>query len=336
MTFVILTEGGQSKGFGHLSRCLSFYDALVEKGHSVEFIVQGDDSVKKLLKNRVFKLWDWVDDLEGVLNACSSCQVVILDSFEISQNSVSRLCSGDAKLVAIDDYRRYSFSDSIVIDWTVGVEKAGKHDHNKGTNCLLLGLDYLVLRKPFWNPERTQIGDLGRLLVSLGGSDTRKLTSPLVEHVAAQFPELEIGVVVGPGYKDEGRLSLSPKSRITIWQSPEASSMKKLIADCDVAITTGGQILYELAALAKPTIAIQVAENQKEDIEGWKEKGLLYSAFDWNDELLFERLSSSIEGLRDTNVRKDLTDRIGGLVQGDGILKILEVIEKQVDDKTGT
>ena len=335
MNFVILTEGGQSRGFGHISRCLSFYDALIAKGHSVEFLIQGDASVKGLLDDRVYSLLDWTDDIVGFLESHAACQVIILDSFSVSQESVSYLCQSDVTVVAIDDYRRYSFSDSIVVDWTVNVETTGKHNHNEGRNRLLLGLNYLVLRKPFLNFEGAKTRSLRNLLISLGGSDTRGLTSPLVQHLAARFPELEIGVVVGPGYRDEAGLSSFADSGIALWRSPDSSGMKRLIVDCDLAITTGGQILYELAVLAKPTVAIQVAENQKEDIEGWKEKGLLYSVFAWDDELLFEKLSDSIVGLRDTDVRRDLTNRISGTVRGDGIVKILEIIEQEVNDKTG-
>ena len=52
MKVVIVTEGGKDIGFGHITRCISLYQAFEERGIIPEFIVSGDTTVASLLKER--------------------------------------------------------------------------------------------------------------------------------------------------------------------------------------------------------------------------------------------------------------------------------------------
>ena len=60
MKVVILTEGGADIGFGHITRCLSLYQAFEEKGIVSEMIINGDGSVLGLLRNSNYQIFDWV------------------------------------------------------------------------------------------------------------------------------------------------------------------------------------------------------------------------------------------------------------------------------------
>ena len=50
MDVFILTEGGKKYGFGHVARCSSIYQAFNKKNISPKFIINGDDSVKSILR----------------------------------------------------------------------------------------------------------------------------------------------------------------------------------------------------------------------------------------------------------------------------------------------
>ena len=59
----------------------------------------------------------------------------------------------------------------------------------------------------------------------------------------------------------------------------------------DLAVSAAGQTLYELAQMGVPTIAIQVADNQKDNIEGWLKAGFIHFAGEWDDAKLVENLT---------------------------------------------
>ena len=63
---------------------------------------------------------------------------------------------------------------------------------------------------------------------------------------------------------------------------------------CDLAISAGGQTTYELARVGVPTIAIGLAENQRNNIRGWIEKGFLKKELWYDDDNLFEELIGEI------------------------------------------
>ena len=55
MKVYILTEGGYDIGIGHVTRCLSLYQAFEVKGIKPFFIINGDETVKDLLNGKEIK-----------------------------------------------------------------------------------------------------------------------------------------------------------------------------------------------------------------------------------------------------------------------------------------
>lgn len=51
MKVFIITEGGKNIGFGHITRCLSLYQAFKEKEIIPELILNSDDNIEYLLDN---------------------------------------------------------------------------------------------------------------------------------------------------------------------------------------------------------------------------------------------------------------------------------------------
>ena len=56
MKVFIITEGSQNTGFGHVTRCISLYQAFEERGITPKFVVNGDESIEDLLKNKKMSL----------------------------------------------------------------------------------------------------------------------------------------------------------------------------------------------------------------------------------------------------------------------------------------
>ena len=69
MLITILTEGSIDWGIGHICRCLAFYDAFLNEGFDVRFIIHGDTSVTSLLSNRNVEYIPWLEDIALLKNA---------------------------------------------------------------------------------------------------------------------------------------------------------------------------------------------------------------------------------------------------------------------------
>ena len=51
MRVFIITEGGRNIGFGHITRCISLYQAFERRKIIPELIVNGDNTIEELLKD---------------------------------------------------------------------------------------------------------------------------------------------------------------------------------------------------------------------------------------------------------------------------------------------
>ncbi|MDQ7082427.1 MAG: glycosyltransferase [Aquificota bacterium] len=81
--------------------------------------------------------------------------------------------------------------------------------------------------------------------------------------------------MIGKGFRniDEIKASADPNTELIFY--PSAEEMKNLMLDADIAISAGGQTLYELARVGVPTIAVAVAENQMWNVSEWQEAGFI-------------------------------------------------------------
>jgi spore coat polysaccharide biosynthesis predicted glycosyltransferase SpsG len=127
-------------------------------------------------------------------------------------------------------------------------------------------------------------------------------------------------VVIGPSFKHYDELKKNENERIRFYFNPK---MSVLMTKCDIAISSCGSTLYELAACGTPTIGIVIVDNQLMAAEYMSKSGsIIYS--DIND-LLF-----SIEELT-YEQRKVMSISGKKLVDGLGVFRIIDKIEKRLN-----
>ena len=317
----IITEGSKDLGFGHIARCVSFYDKFEDLKYSVEMLIDGDISCSKLLENRRHKYVSWHRNIAD-LDYTKGC-ILFVDSLIASQKEVDYLQSLSPYFAIIDDFQRRLYKRALIIDWTPNVENTTKHAHNKnGINKLLQGLEYSVLRNPFINTAYYEFRKLHSITIIMGGSDIRNLTIPIALMIRRAFPNLKVNVVLGPGTQE----IQNQECELSLYRSLNAEEIKSLFLNSDIIISAGGQTLFELAALNVPTIPIQVIDNQTEDLTGLKALGFFDEIFQWNDPLLLEKIQDKIVSLSDVQARKEYVQSFRVKEVGKGLDKIISCL----------
>ncbi len=320
----IITDCSKEIGLGHIARCLSFYDKLSEKGYEVEMIIDSHDVGSEMYGQRIYQWINWHDDI-SLLNFVQG-NILFLDSLIATQEQSDYLHNLASYFVVIDDFKRRKYKNTLIVDWTPNVEHTDKHAHNMGDgNSLLLGLSYSVLREPFVLPFEYQISELKTLTICMGGSDIRNLTLPILHSLYAFFPAIEINTILGPGIKITPSLI---DNRIIYWKSLSAEEMRNVFLKSDLVISAGGQTLFELAALRIPTIPIQVADNQTEDLIGLKSLGFFDEIFQWNESCLYDKIVQKIQQLASVSARIKYIQRFQIPGVGKGLDKIVNHIIK--------
>jgi UDP-2,4-diacetamido-2,4,6-trideoxy-beta-L-altropyranose hydrolase len=110
---------------------------------------------------------------------------------------------------------------------------------------------------------------------------------------------------------------------------PDAAGMKNVMLESDIAISAGGQTLYELARIGVPTIGICVAHNQLQNVEGWGKTGFLKYIGWYNDENLEKKLKSSLKSLADESLRTDMSKNAREIMDGQGYKRIINAINTE-------
>ena len=91
----------------------------------------------------------------------------------------------------------------------------------------------------------------------------------------------------------------------------------------DLVLSAAGQTLYELACVGSPTVAFQVADNQKGQLEAMEKAKVLINAGPVQDPETFPRGQKClIRLLNDSLERQEMADAGQRLVDGQGAYRV--------------
>ncbi|MBI5807009.1 MAG: UDP-2,4-diacetamido-2,4,6-trideoxy-beta-L-altropyranose hydrolase [Ignavibacteriales bacterium] len=273
MKVAIITEGFHGTGYGHLTRCLSIYQAFEEKNIIPLLIANCDENGKKFIPCvNLFQL-NWLENTSELIREIKDFDIAVIDSYLAPIEIYEKIYKSVKKVIYIDDYIRLDYPPGIIANGTIGAEnlpykKDDQHNY-------LLGIDYMPLRKEFWDVDvqDRKNTEIKNVLITFGGQDFRELTFPVLDSLISTYPALNFHVI--KPIRRNNTESNYYRNNVTFYSSLNAKEMLNLMLKADLAVTAAGQTTYELARIGVPTVAIGVAENQKYNIKGWKNEGFI-------------------------------------------------------------
>lgn len=329
MKISIITEGFSKTGYGHITRCFSLYQAFEEKYINPTLYINGDDNVKSLLPDSNHKIIDWAAHPTKLIGEIKNSDIIIIDSYLAGKDFYDNISKHAKVSLSIDDTFRLDYPDGIILNGTINAEtfpykkKPGKE--------YLLGTKYIPLRKEFWNAESRKFNrEISSILITFGATDSQNLTSSILKSLHESFPVIKKKVVIGSGFINKNEIETLRDNTMELFYSPPASLIRELMLSSDIAITAAGQTLYELAVSGTPSIAIAVAENQKNNIQEWKRKGFLLNTIYYNDINFIRRIIEQMQTLQSITVRKKLSGIGKENVDGQGSIRVVNYLIENV------
>lgn len=322
MKIVIITEGSSEIGFGHITRCLSLYQAFNEKGLNVKFIINGDSTIEPLIKDTEYEIFNWLECSSKLIKSLNKSDIVIVDSYLADERLYGKISENVALSLYIDDNQRVNYPQGIVINGSINAEKM----HYLPSNEIdyLLGSNYIPLRRQFWNVKKKKIKrTIQNVMITFGGQDSRDLSLKTLKLLIKHYPLLNKKIIIGNGFKNISLIEDIKDERTEIIYYPDAKGMLEVMFDSDIAISAAGQTLYELARVGLPTIAIGVVENQNHNLENWGKTGFIQVAGFWDDTQLDKRVLDKLELLKDRNLRMKMCNTGRKFVSGNGAINIV-------------
>lgn len=347
MKALFLVHGSKNIGMGHIMRTLSLASELQSRGIQISYFSKYEQGLKVIRQHgfRTVKMparepsgWDFQygdpDELQSDLSFIKTevgggtPDVIVVDSYNVTDYFFRELKKMTDCLVYIDDLNKFPYPVDLLVNGTVPAEKLG-YVRAYPEERMLLGTQYNLVRKEFVYSGRLSVKAVAEeILITTGSADPQYITGNLLEllHTSVLFERLKVHVVIGAGFRREHvrQLSRINKPNILLYQDME--NLSGLMRRCDMAISSGGSTLYELAASGVPTLTYSYAENQKLQTELLEEAGAVRNLGSWQD-IKGKTLLKIFEGMvKDREHRRTMAENARRLVDGRGSQRITDEI----------
>jgi spore coat polysaccharide biosynthesis predicted glycosyltransferase SpsG len=129
------------------------------------------------------------------------------------------------------------------------------------------GREHILLQEEYarCSSRRKPRTKVGNLLVCFGGSDPTNLTQRIASLVGMHFPDLRSTIITGPAYRHGTSLRLLQRKYPQLKFIHSSPSMAEEFMKADVAILSGGTLMFEACALGVPGIIISQNEQQNRE-----------------------------------------------------------------------
>ncbi|TVZ55508.1 spore coat polysaccharide biosynthesis predicted glycosyltransferase SpsG [Lutibacter sp. Hel_I_33_5] len=251
--------GSLTVGMGHIYRSLSLAHDITN--HEIVFVCDDTHQMVvdkialkdyKVLSCQKAKITDFIIGLEPDL--------VINDTLNTTKSDILKLKTKGIKIVNFEDLG----SGSKHSDYTIN--ELYDLPIMKGTNYLW-GHDYFFLRDEFKEAKPHDIIDpVKSVLISFGGTDQNNLSKIILDLIlpVCEEKDIKIFIVCGAGYiyKEELLQQVSNQQYRNIELVFESGAISKIMEKTQIAISSNGRTVYELADMNIPSIIISQHERE--------------------------------------------------------------------------
>lgn len=318
------TDGNEKIGLGHLYRCLALSQILsdnfeccliVKDNPVVVSIIRSHNISLKLIQANVEE-HEEIHLLQELIRYKSD--ILVLDGYQFEAYYQRTCKKAGIKLVVIDDLCRGTYSADLLINH--GGEMLRSSYQEKTHAKLLLGFEYLVLRREFLSRQLTQPinSGIGVAFICFGGADPFCLTTKAVRAAFRSGCIERVMVVVGAAYQDWRslrKLKEDLKEKIEVYTNLNAEQMVSLIAGAQLAICPASSISLEVCCVGTGLLTGTVIDNQDAIHRQLLENGCALTAGDFC-EVKEEKLSVCIRYIFSHNLVESMRKKQQELVDG--------------------
>lgn len=252
---ILRADGEEELGMGHIYRCLSLAYHLT--GHDVLFVTREDYKLGiKKLKDSYFPMkiigknediYDIIDDFHP--------DILINDILSTESEYMKVLKTKVPRIINFED----KGAGAVYADCVINALFTNKYNSNEYN-----GFKYFFIRDEFLTAVPKMFSEEVRNIVILfGGSDPSDLTRKtygVLQKISVKFPSIVFHVITGFGYKYKNEVKTDEGHHIYIHN--DVKRVSKYLADADMAVTSQGRTMYELACMGVPSIVL--AQNARE------------------------------------------------------------------------
>ena len=330
-------------GTGHLARCRCLAREGVRKGIHCSFIMTGGRSpITESLEREGFdvfapseRAYDTADELAAFISRSDADRkLLIVDSpcpsfySEAFQSGIRK--NGIRLMVIAFRSEGHFTADAVHNQNLLALEE--RYSAEPFTR-LLLGPRYVILDERFIKLREARGTDARRgaetLLLFFGGADASNLTLKVLRSLASlEQPLRRIITVVGPLNGRLGEIAAFARANtaLPIDLHIDTPDMPELMAEADIAVTSGGLSIWELACIGVPDVVIATSERERIHSPLLEKRGTcLYLGH--QNEVAERSIREAVVGLIEDAEKRSAMTRAGrDLVDGQGTARVIELV----------
>ncbi len=254
---ILRVDGHKTLGMGHIYRCLTLAYNLT--GHDIIFATKEEhqEGLKKLQDShmKVHTISSNEDFYAFIKNW--KPDIVVNDCLNTEADYIENLKSMVNRVVTLEDIGpgaelAHASINALYEDNTIG----GNYYWGEKYVCLK---DEFLIANPSEYSEQVK-----NIVVIFGGSDPSNFTERIYRLAQAShrdFPDIHFDFILGAGYDNSvHKITTLPNMNINVVQ--DVKRISDYLSKADLAFTSQGRTVYELACMGVP--AIVLAQNERE------------------------------------------------------------------------
>lgn len=252
---ILIRLDGYSKiGMGHIYRGLQLASGFIE--HNIRFIIseKSDIGIEKIKESHYpYTIIHNNNDIFELIKRYDT-DIVINDILNTDEEYISKLKKTGVRVVNFEDEGIGSNLADAVINALYEKESFDKKRY--------YGSDYYLIRDEFAiRPVREFQENVNEIIVLFGGTDPCNLTEKTLRAIM-DIEGVHITVILGLGYDNKENITRMVKDKNNVEVLYNVKMMSEYMNRADIAISSQGRTMLELAAMGVPTVIM--SENERE------------------------------------------------------------------------
>jgi len=305
-------------GTGHLFRSMTIANLLIKKfnipRNKIIFITKTSKNfslAKKILIQNKFRFLSLNKDSnnhdEYLLLKKMKSSLLIIDKYRTKNTKYLNKIKSNFKKIIILDAIKHEHNDILYINsLLLNVNK---------TKFKNVGFKYLICPSFLDEKKKNIKKEIKKIFLFFGGFDNKNIMNKVIRYFDINKSNYTLFLPIS--FKKK----FNKKNKIKFFNN---KNIYKILSSCDLAITAGGLIMFDVINLKKPLITIPQYTHQKENINRLiKKKCLLNINFNKN---LFKNLSRYLSLLNNFNLRINMIKNQSKILSGNKTPKAIELI----------
>lgn len=255
-------DADEKLGLGHLSRCRSLMLAFLNVVEcEFSFLSNNKEMVKKFISSNNFDFYDIYHSFKRRF-----FDILIVDVPDIANKDEYYLKElSDITVSVDDDGPGLDFQDILIRPNLLNLPKPSEISSNNYWS----GRDYIILHPDFeiqaHKKRSKKKQDIKNLFVCFGGGDPFGMTLRVIPLLKRISVPVAVHIVLGPAFLHvaDVELMLNNDPRFSVVQN--VSNMAGNLSSADIAMISGGTLLYEACCLGIPSVVL--SQNKSQEIE---------------------------------------------------------------------